>query len=82
MGSPSRSGSLPASVRQPSCSDGLLIVEIADDGVGAADPSRGSGLRGLADRVEALGGTVRIESPPSSGTRLEAVIPLDGERVS
>jgi signal transduction histidine kinase len=64
------------------CSDGLLIVEIADDGVGGADPSRGSGLRGLADRVEALGGTLRVESTASSGTRLEAVIPLDGERIS
>jgi signal transduction histidine kinase len=64
------------------CSDGFLIVEIADDGVGGADPSRGSGLHGLADRIEALGGTVRVESPPSTGTRLEAVIPLEGERVS
>jgi signal transduction histidine kinase len=68
-------------VRVASCGD-LLMVEIADDGVGGADPARGSGLHGLADRVEALGGTLRVESAPSGGTRLEAVIPLEGERVS
>jgi signal transduction histidine kinase len=64
------------------CGEGVLIVEIADDGVGGADLSRGSGLHGLADRVAALGGTLCVESAPSSGTRLEAVIPLEGGRVS
>ena len=52
-----------------------VVVEIADDGVGGADESRGSGLRGLADRVEALGGSLRVWSPPGAGTRLRAVIP-------
>jgi signal transduction histidine kinase len=54
-------------------------IEIADDGLGGADPSRGTGLRGLADRVEALGGTFHVESPPGGGTRLSAEIPLVGE---
>ncbi len=50
-------------------------VEIEDDGIGGADPGRGTGLRGLADRVETLGGTLTIDSPPGRGTRLVAVIP-------
>ncbi len=50
-------------------------VVITDDGVGGADPARGSGLRGLADRIEALDGGLRIESPPRAGTRIEAQIP-------
>jgi signal transduction histidine kinase len=54
---------------------GRLVVEVADDGAGGADPARGSGLRGLADRVEALGGTLRVTSPPSAGTTLRAEIP-------
>jgi signal transduction histidine kinase len=54
-------------------------IEIADDGLGGADPTRGTGLRGLADRVEALGGTFHVESPPGGGTRLSAEIPLVGE---
>ena len=44
-------------------------VEVADDGQGGADPSAGSGLRGLADRVEAIGGRLEIASPPGAGTR-------------
>jgi signal transduction histidine kinase len=60
-------------------SDGRINVEIADDGVGGADASRGSGLRGLADRVEALGGGLLVDSVPGHGTRLAAEIPLDGE---
>jgi signal transduction histidine kinase len=51
-------------------------VEVEDDGVGGADPARGSGLRGLADRVEALQGRLRIESPRGGGTHLVAEIPL------
>jgi signal transduction histidine kinase len=54
-----------------------LRVSVTDDGVGGADPSRGTGLTGLADRVEALGG--RLTFHPGRGTRLVAEIPLDGE---
>jgi signal transduction histidine kinase len=53
-----------------------LVVTIADDGVGGADPAAGSGLRGLRDRVEALGGTLSLESPPGAGTRVVATLPL------
>jgi signal transduction histidine kinase len=60
-------------------SEDRLRVEIADDGVGGADPARGSGLRGLADRVETLGGTLRVESAAGRGTRLAADIPLGGQ---
>jgi len=55
--------------------DGVVLVEVADDGVGGADTERGSGLRGLADRVEALGGKLRVWSPPGGGTRLRAEMP-------
>jgi PAS domain S-box-containing protein len=55
--------------------DGHLLVEVADDGTGGAD-REGSGLRGLTDRVEALGGTLSVESPHGAGTRLIARIPL------
>jgi signal transduction histidine kinase len=54
---------------------GRVVVEVVDDGIGGADTEQGSGLRGLADRVEALGGRLRIWSPPGGGTRLEAEIP-------
>jgi signal transduction histidine kinase len=54
---------------------GRLTVTITDDGAGGADPERGSGLRGLADRVEALGGRLSVESPPGAGTRLVAELP-------
>jgi PAS domain S-box-containing protein len=50
-------------------------VEVADDGVGGADASGGSGLRGLADRVAALGGTLAVESPPGAGTTIAAALP-------
>jgi signal transduction histidine kinase len=52
-----------------------LTVEVADDGVGGADPSRGSGLRGLRDRIEAVGGSLVVESPPGGGTRMLAQLP-------
>jgi signal transduction histidine kinase len=55
--------------------NGRAVVEVADDGVGGADPTRGSGLRGLADRVEALGGDLAVESPQGLGTVLRAEIP-------
>jgi signal transduction histidine kinase len=54
---------------------GRVIVTVTDDGTGGADPASGSGLRGLADRVEALGGRLIIDSPASGGTRIEARIP-------
>lgn len=55
---------------------GSLVVEVTDDGRGGADASRGSGLRGLADRVGALEGEISIDSPPGGGTRLRASLPL------
>jgi PAS domain S-box-containing protein len=58
-----------------SCDDGHAVIEVADDGVGGADEARGTGLRGLGDRVEALDGTLVVESPPGRGTRVRAVIP-------
>ena len=51
-------------------------VSIADDGVGGADAGRGTGLRGLADRIEALGGRLHIESPPGQGTSVRADVPI------
>jgi signal transduction histidine kinase len=56
--------------------DGSLAVDVRDDGVGGTDPSRGSGLRGLADRVSALGGTLEISSPAGEGTTVRARIPI------
>jgi signal transduction histidine kinase len=53
-----------------------LTVDVADDGIGGADAERGSGLRGLADRVAALDGTLTVESPVGGGTRLRAELPL------
>jgi signal transduction histidine kinase len=54
---------------------GRVLVEVADDGIGGADAARGSGLRGLADRVAVLDGTIAVESPAGRGTRLRAEIP-------
>ena len=56
--------------------NGHAEVEVRDDGVGGADPGRGSGLRGLADRVGALDGSLALDSPPGSGTTLRAEIPV------
>jgi signal transduction histidine kinase len=56
--------------------DNRLELRIDDDGVGGADPAVGSGLTGLADRVEALGGTVMMSSPPGEGTSLHVQLPL------
>jgi signal transduction histidine kinase len=55
--------------------DDYLSVEVTDDGIGGADSESGSGLRGLADRVEALGGRLRVWSPTGGGTRVKAEIP-------
>ena len=57
-------------------SNGSAVICVADDGVGGADPARGSGLHGLADRVEALSGRLEVDSPPNGGTRIKAEIPL------
>jgi signal transduction histidine kinase len=56
--------------------DGMLEVTIADDGAGGADASKGSGLRGLVDRVTALGGQMDVTSPPGRRTRLSARLPV------
>jgi signal transduction histidine kinase len=54
--------------------DGWTTVEVRDDGVGGADAAAGTGLRGLADRVNALGGRLEIESPTGEGTTIRATI--------
>jgi signal transduction histidine kinase len=59
------------------CSGGTLTVEVADDGVGGAGNGKGSGLRGLADRVEALDGRLTVSSPPGRGTTLRAEFPCE-----
>ena len=63
--------------------NGFAVVQVVDDGVGGADPQRGSGLRGLMDRIEALDGTLSVYSRPGAGTRIRAEIPyaLRGLRV-
>jgi GAF domain-containing protein len=53
-----------------------LYLSVRDDGAGGADPTRGSGLIGLRDRIEALGGTIEIDSPPGGGTRIDVEIPV------
>ena len=55
--------------------NGRLVVEVSDDGRGGAASTNGSGLRGLADRVEAHGGRLRVESPPGGGTRVVGELP-------
>ena len=57
-------------------SNGVATAIVSDDGVGGADPASGSGLRGLAARVEALNGHLDVDSPPGGGTRIKAEIPL------
>jgi signal transduction histidine kinase len=60
--------------------DGVLHVSVRDDGVGGADSARGSGLVGLRDRVEALSGTVAVDSPRGEGTAIEVALPFDSVR--
>jgi signal transduction histidine kinase len=63
--------------------DGVVVAEVRDDGVGGAQASAGSGLRGLADRVSALGGRLEVESPDGRGTAITATIALpqrEGDR--
>ncbi|MEU4428337.1 GAF domain-containing protein [Actinoplanes sp. NPDC024001] len=57
--------------------DGTLVLRVHDDGAGGADPARGSGLLGLKDRIEALGGTFEINSPAGTGTTVTCRVPLD-----
>ena len=59
--------------------DGVLRLSVTDDGVGGADPARGSGLVGLRDRVEAIGGTLTVQSSPGEGTRLAAELPIGAD---
>jgi signal transduction histidine kinase len=61
-------------------SGGVLHIVVRDDGIGGADPARGSGLVGLRDRIETLGGTISLRSPKGEGTAVEVVLPLDGGR--
>jgi glucose-6-phosphate-specific signal transduction histidine kinase len=80
---------LEAGLREPDprgiardCLGTTLVREeltIDDNGVGGADPARGSGLTGLADRVAALGGTIAIASPPDSGTSVRVELPVVGQ---
>ncbi len=57
--------------------NGALHLSICDDGVGGADPAQGSGILGLTDRVEALGGTIAVTSPPGEGTSMVVELPID-----
>jgi signal transduction histidine kinase len=59
-----------------------LVLEVADDGIGGADAARGSGLRGLADRLAVVDGTVHVESPLGSGTTLTCTVPLRAAHVA
>jgi signal transduction histidine kinase len=58
------------------CGEGMLRVRVCDDGRGGAERTRGSGLVGLTDRVEALGGRLSLHSPPGGGTAVEVALPL------
>jgi signal transduction histidine kinase len=60
------------------CGDGVLTLEVRDDGVGGVEAGRGSGILGLTDRVEALGGTISIASPHRGGTRVSVRLPTTG----
>lgn len=62
--------------------DATVALSVSDDGVGGADPGHGSGLVGLKDRIEALGGTIEISSPTGGGTSLLVNIPIDGHMPS
>jgi PAS domain S-box-containing protein len=68
-------GASSARVRLEVNDDGIVAAEVADDGVGGADPARGSGLRGLVDRVEALDGRLVLDSPAGGGTRVRVEVP-------
>jgi signal transduction histidine kinase len=59
--------------------DAIVRLAIRDDGIGGADPCQGSGLVGLRDRIEALGGSLQLTSPCGSGTTLLIEIPVEGQ---
>jgi signal transduction histidine kinase len=61
---------------------GDAVIEITDDGVGGADPAAGSGLCGLADRVEALGGRFQVRDGPTGGTQVIAELPVREQLVA
>jgi signal transduction histidine kinase len=67
-----------ASEVEVALSEGVLHVRVGDDGCGGADFPGGSGLAGLRDRVEALGGRIRLHSPPGAGTSIDIALPLGG----
>ena len=56
-----------------------MRLAIRDDGIGGADPGHGSGLLGLSDRIEALGGTLQVTSPAGNGTTLQVQVPLEDQ---
>jgi signal transduction histidine kinase len=56
---------------------GRILVEVSDDGVGGADPATGSGLRGLRERVSAVGGRLEVDSRPGQGTTVRATMPCE-----
>ena len=56
--------------------DGEFEIDVRDDGVGGADPDRGSGIVGLGDRIDVLGGTLAVASAPGEGTRLRVRLPV------
>jgi len=58
--------------------DQVLLLSVKDDGIGGADPTRGTGLIGVRDRVEAIGGTISMQSPQRAGTRIDIEIPIVG----
>jgi signal transduction histidine kinase len=58
---------------------GVLTVQVRDDGAGGADASRGSGLTGLRDRVEAVGGSMTVDSPAGAGTVLTVLLPVPAD---
>jgi signal transduction histidine kinase len=62
--------------------NGDLTVEVSDDGIGGAKLDGGTGLRGLIERLTAVDGRLDIDSPPGRGTRIRAVIPVEGVRPS
>ncbi len=62
--------------------DGALTLSVRDNGIGGADPSRGTGIIGLKDRVEAVGGTISVRSPPGRGTTLHVRLPADRNAVT
>jgi signal transduction histidine kinase len=70
----------PSCALSSTCTTRFLRLAIRDDGIGGADPGQGSGLVGLSDRIEALGGTLRVTSPAGTGTTLHIEVPVVDQR--